>query len=231
MTAISEPSGKITAWLLWFLVIAAVATGADSPDSGSRGFDRKIAIQAENRKLETVLIDIREKTGVRIFGLEDRMDETVTFSASEAAVDTVIKRLLLYLNEVNYAFVYSRTRLRRVAVFPKSNLQSPSVAKSATEGPSNPNIRSERVVRVERVNDGSQAEALDLRKGDLIMDYDGKRIESAQDLVDAVKEKSVEESVEMTVVRDQQPFRVVLNGGLIGIHIRTVSVTKAELGL
>lgn len=218
-------------WLLLTLITASVSTAANSPDAGTVRIARNITIHAENRKLGEVLADIREKTGVQILGLEDRLEETITFSASEAPVDKVLKRLLLYLNEVNYAFVYSRTRLRRIAVFPKSNIKSPAVARTATDRRKNPDIKDERVVRVERISEGSQAETLDLQKGDLIVDYDGKRIKSAQDLVDAVKAKSADESVEMTVVRDRQPFSVVLSGGLIGIHIRTVSVTKADLGM
>jgi type II secretory pathway component GspD/PulD (secretin) len=193
----------------------------------------KLSLKAEDRSLGEVLDEIHRQSGVEILGMEARMDEPVTFHSEPDAVEKVLKRLLRHLDETSFAFEYTRTRLRRISVLPSGGADGPvrnpgpqaRVAQAANE-PEKVNT-----VRILKVNEGTQAADLDLSQGDLIFEYDGTRINSARELVAAVKKKSPRETVEMVVVRDRQPFRLVLNGGLIGINILTVSVPRAELGL
>jgi len=193
----------------------------------------RLTLKAQDRPLGEVLDEIQRQSGVEILGMEARSDEPVTFVSEPGAVEKVLKRLLRHLDETNFAFEYTRTRLRRISVLPSGGADGPvrtpepppAVAQAANEP--------EKVgtVRILKVNEGTQAADLDLSRGDLIFEYDGARISSARELVAAVKNKSPQETVEMVVVRDRQPFRLVLNGGLIGINILTVSVPRADLGL
>ncbi len=192
----------------------------------------KLALKAEGRPLGEVLDEIQRQSGVEILGMEARLDEPVTFVSEPDAVEKVLKRLLRHLDETNFAFEYTRTNLRRISVLPSGGADGPArtpeptaVARAANE-PEKVNT-----VRILKVNEGTQAADLDLSQGDLIFEYDGARINSAQELVAAVKKKSPQETVEMVVIRDRQPFRLVLNGGLIGINILTVSVPQVDLGL
>ena len=74
----------------------------------------------------------------------------------------------------------------------------------------------------------SQAELIGLLPGDLIVEYDGIRINSATQLVRVVEENSTKSQVEMVVVRDKRPMRVILQGGRIGVRITNKKITKEE---
>ena len=63
---------------------------------------------------------------------------------------------------------------------------------------------------------------------DLIVEYDGIRIHNAAQLVAEVKKKSNESSIEMIVVRDQSPLRIVVQGGFLGVRIKTERIPKAN---
>ncbi len=193
----------------------------------------RLTLSAEDRPLGEVLEEIQRQSGVEILGMDGRVDEPVTFFSKPDAMEKVLKRLLRHLDETNFAFEYSRTRLRRISVLPsggsEATVRSPEPTAAAAQSPDEP--EKVNTVRVLKVNEGTQAADLDLSQGDLILEYDGAKINSAQELVAAVKRKSPQETVEMVVVRDRQPFRLVLNGGLIGVNILTVSVPQADLGL
>lgn len=230
------------AWMAVWMVLTGWAGLMLSPGIGSAATedgiadapmvevrDGKLSLDAENRPLGEVLDEIQRQSGVEILGMDSRADETVTFSSKPEAVEKVLKRLLRHLDENNFAFEYTRTRLNRVSVLPGGGADGPAPPARVAEAPEGP--EKVNTVRVLKVNEDTQAADLDLRQGDLILEYDGARINSAQQLVAAVKNKSDQETVEMRVVRDRRPFSIVLNGGLIGINILTVSVPKAELGL
>jgi hypothetical protein len=86
------------------------------------------------------------------------------------------------------------------------------------------------VVAVRGIVAESQAEKLGIKKGDIILEYGGVRIESASQLIKNVKEKSSEETVEMLVVRDGQSETYTLSGGQIGVQIHTIIVPFDKLG-
>ena len=69
---------------------------------------------------------------------------------------------------------------------------------------------------------------MDLMQGDIIVEYDGIRINSAAQLVKEVKKKSTNNQVEMIVVRDRTSRRLILIGGVIGVRITTEKVSKRE---
>ena len=191
----------------------------------------RLTLNAEDRPLGEVLDEIQQQSGVEILGMDARVDEPVTFFSEPDAVEKVLKRLLRHLDETNFAFEYTRTRLRRISVWPSGGADAPARTPPPQISETSEAPKTVNTVRVLKVNEGTQAADLDLSQGDLILEYDGTQINSAQELVAAVKEKSPQETVEMVVVRNRQPFRLVLNGGLIGVNILTVSVPQADLGL
>lgn len=188
----------------------------------------RLSVRAEGEPLGDVLRALRETGGVRVTGLEPRADEPLFFQVESVPVEDGLKRLMRHLKASNYAFEYSRTRLRRISVFPAGRTERLSQAPAPSQRPENTDR--ERAVRVINVHDGTQAENLDLQRGDLIVEYDGEAITTAQQLVDAVKDRSAEQIVQMTVVREGNRFPLTLNGGLIGINILTVNVPAGELG-
>lgn len=208
--------------LLFFIL---VSTGMGNAPLEAETYKNTLTLKAEAEPLSGILSEVKRQCGVAVDGLEDRSEESVTFSAENEPTEKAMKRLLRQLNEMNYAFVYSRTGLRSVSVFPKSTAAEPAQPRQPSQ-----EAETGSVVQVVKVNPGTQAETLDLRNNDIVLEYDGVRMQSAPQLVEAVKQKTPEDRVEMMVVRDKTPFRVVLNGGFIGINIRTVNVPIHELG-
>ncbi|QTA79779.1 PDZ domain-containing protein [Desulfonema limicola] len=195
-------------------------------------YEDKLSFQVQKEPLGNIINEIIDKFDVEIVGLETREDDLVTFSAEQEPVEDVIKRLLKHLDENNYAFEYSKTALRRVSVMPKAkgpNIAARPPLPAPAPGPVPGKNDRERAVKILNVNEGTQAEALDLQKNDLIIEYDGNRIQSSSQLVEAVKKKTPNESVEMVVLREGQSIRLILNGGLIGVNVVTVSISKSDL--
>jgi serine protease Do len=60
-------------------------------------------------------------------------------------------------------------------------------------------------VLVSSVSDGSPAERAGIKSGDIITEYDGRKVERASDLPRAVAATPVGQSVKLTVVRDGKP--------------------------
>ncbi len=190
----------------------------------------RLTLEAAGLPLGKILEEIKMQAGVEFVGLEDRKEDTVNFSAQAEPLEKALKRLLRYLDVSSYAFEYKRTKLKRVSVVPKSKSDVPVLRPPVPAESGQFPVANERVVRIIRVNEGTQAEHLDLKENDLILEYDGVRIRSAQELVAAVKKKEPAETVEMLVIRDREPRRILLNGGLIGVNVITVTVPGAELG-
>ena len=208
--------------------------GGGTPPPQTLSDEQRITLSVEQKSLADVLAVIKRQSDVAVTGLEDRFQETVTFSAEKEPVETTIKRLLRSLDETNYAFFYNLTQLRQVSVVPKSKRAAPAsvempVAEIVPDAPVAQDA-SEKAVRVINVNKGTQAEVLGLQRGDLVVEYDGIAIQNTQQLVSIVKQKSESDTVDMVVVRDGETLRITLNGGLIGINIKTVAVTESELG-
>ncbi len=188
----------------------------------------RLTLDMQQKPLSEILAEIRRQCAVDIVGLGKRDGELLSFSAQDEAVETAVKRLLRQLNESNYAFEYNSTRLNRVSVLLRARAEN-TLPPRAASPPQPPSEGGEQVVRIVRVNPGTQAESADLQQNDLIMEYDGKRIRNAQELVQAVSEKSPEDSVEMVLIREGETRRVAINGGMIGINIVTITVPASEL--
>ena len=189
--------------------------------------DGETVLDAKDAKLGDLLEEIRRKYAVSIVGLENREGETVTFSAKEEMPEDLLKRLFRYLGEENYAMEFTDIKLTKVSVFPGSKKRRPFPSAEGASETSAPQQFSN-VVEVKEIVAGSQAQDLNLQKGDFVISYNGIRITSAQQLAGEVRKTSDKDTVEITAVRNKEVMPMVLKGGIIGIQIVTTSIPAAE---
>ncbi|MCP4109750.1 MAG: PDZ domain-containing protein [Desulfobacteraceae bacterium] len=220
---------KLGFFLIFFILTNTVAAEEKTDPSEAVRFDReKLVIKADSTPIGEILDQIYLKCMVEILGLENREKEQITFSATGETTEDVLKRLLRYLNENNYAFEYNNVRLVKVSVLPKSRTSDSSYPdREHVEKKTKTLVRA---VKVQKVVKGTQAEELELKKGDIIVGYDGIKITSARQLVSEVKKKSETDSIELVIIRDKEPLSFILRGGLIGVNINNVRVSEEELG-
>ncbi len=227
ITSRTTPSLSIFLIPILLLTLSGVSAWGVTVDL-QRG---RLTVEAEKTPLGELLEAINDKYPLQVKGLERRSGETITFLAKNDPPERLFKRLLRQLGETNYAFEFAGSRLRRVSVMPESRAgSSAGTAAPFRATAPNPLPQEEEiaVVRVDRVIEGSQAQALNLQKGDLVLEYDGLTINSTSQLMQEVKKKSKKGSVDMMVVRDGQPMHLALKGGFIGIHIVPHRVPRSE---
>ena len=106
-------------------------------------------------------------------------------------------------------------------------------AKTSFPLPANPDSQPEAVqnqttgaIEILEVIEGSQAWLLGLQTGDFILEYDGLKLTRASELVEVTKKTAPHETVEMIISRDETPLKYFVNGGFIGVRIKTVLVMK-----
>ena len=218
------------------LVIGFLFFCLSTPEAPARNIDAfshvefqqgKILLRASETPLRKILQDINNEFKVAISGLENRATETITFYSRGNTLQDILSALLRHLGEKNYAFEYHNETLKRVSVLPKTKTEMPAHSAQSSQEPN----RTERVNAVEVLSivDRSQAEELGLVKGDLILEYDGVKIDRASELVEKTKKRSPEEQIEIVVMRDGSPIRFFVNGGFIGIRIKTINILKEAL--
>lgn len=219
-------------WLLVWLCMLPVPMKADGktepalpPPPPVRLTDGTLVIEARDIPLARILDSLEACCDIAVVGLSDQKQRLVTFR-TRGELEEAIKRLLRHLGEVNYAFEYNNVMLTKVSVLPRSQTR----AESAPAGPETPR-EVVNAVKVLEVVEGSQAEALGILPGDLIINYDGTQIHTAQELLKAVKEKSDQETVELIFVREHIAQRMLLKGGFIGVRIYTVKIPQAAMEL
>ena len=214
---------------LLFLAVFLFAQTADAEGdptlSGKNEFQPgSYAIDSAGVPLKTILAEIDSKYHVRIFGLDYRENDVVSFHCRKSNIEDLLKCGLRKLKEKNYAFIYGEENLKQVSVLPEAG---PILSRDRIPEPGE--IKNEEfttVVEVQKIAEGTQAEHIGLSKGDRIIEYDGVKIKKSSDLVSETKKRSPEEQVEMVIVRDNIPTRYFLNGGKIGVYIRTKKVLK-----
>ncbi len=186
----------------------------------------EFSVQAENALLGNLMDEVSKVCGVEISGLEKREDEPINFSF-KGMIEEGLKQLLRHLGENNYAFEFSNEKLIRLSVLPgaKSTLsaiQEQEIGEGRKDRPST-------VVRIQGVIDGSQAQALGLLEGDLIIEYDGVKIRSARQLIRERKKKAHKDQVEVIVIRNSVLMPFILGGGIIGVRIKTIKIPENVL--
>jgi hypothetical protein len=211
------------------LLLSAVPGTADRA-SGSDQIAGKengsLFIQARNISLKTVVASLQKDLGVAINGIESLENDKITFASNADSLEELVKSFLRHLNIKNYAFEFADDKLRTVMVIPGSKRIMEGPVDSSTD----PVGREETVTVpvIKSVLESSQAERLDLMQGDIIVEYDGIRINNAAQLVREVKKKSAYQQVEMVVVRDRARRRLILQGGIIGVRITTEKISRQE---
>ncbi|MCP4344237.1 MAG: tetratricopeptide repeat protein [Desulfobacterales bacterium] len=83
-------------------------------------------------------------------------------------------------------------------------------------------------VLVRKVEAKSQAEKQGLRRGDIVISYNGQLINSAKQLVSSVQANADKQRVELKYIRSDAVQKVVLQGGRIGIHLADIMLTEEE---
>lgn len=193
----------------------------------------RVSIIAENAALSDVLTEVRQRLRVEFYGLEKRAADAVTFSVERESVENAVKRLLRYLNEDNYILVYTRTRLKIVSVpaggGPLSSVPPGRRGLEGTEERRTEGLRMS-AVRILRIVPDGQAAGLNLKVGDLVVEYDGRAVSSSRQLVQMVKARSDADTVDLVVYRGGHPIRQFLRGGMIGIQVANTQVPPEEIG-
>ncbi len=215
---------------IWLALMPVAVSAVESPDDLTvrRDGDR-ITVDARNAALGEILSAIQAAFPVTVTGLSDRADEEITFSVSGDLPEETFKRLLRQLGETNYAFEFIGRQLSRVSVLPPAAAGAAPPPRPDPARPAPPD-REEmvEVVRVNRVIEDSQAESLDIRTGDLIVEYDGEPIQEPADLIRAVKALADRNQVQMLVVRDGTPIPYELKGGFIGVQIVSTRIPREQ---
>jgi hypothetical protein len=193
----------------------------------NRVWNGNIVIEAHDSILVEIIKELYDKYSIEVEGLESRENDKITFSFEADTLEALLRGLLRYLGVKNFAIEYADARLTRIVVVPESMSDiTPSENVQTDQGDQ---IESLSVAQVQSIVEFSQAESLDLTAGDIIIEYDGVRITSAQQLVEEVKNKAENSQVEMIVIREKSPMRLILSGGIIGVRIITKNILKEEI--
>lgn len=185
-------------------------------------------INANGTPIAIVLDDIRQECGIRFDGLQVEPERPVFFSQNGNRPD-ILRSILQFLDVKSYALEYRDDLLIQVTVLPVStipdatrpntaDIPSETAQKSFADG-----------LRIVDVIEGSQADLANLQEGDVILTYDGRRVTQPAELVRLSQERGSQEAVELMLIRDRAPIRVFLNGGFIGIRIRTGLIERSVL--
>jgi hypothetical protein len=216
---------------LFLLTLSATLISTTLPTSASieigQAWNGNIIIEARDSFLVEILTKLKEKYAIEVAGLESRKSDKITFSFEAKSLEDLLRGLLRYLGVKNFAIEFADAALKRIVVVPDSALEFFPTKSMHTEGSGQ--SESIGVAQVQSIVEFSQADSLDLLAGDIILEYDGVRITSAQQLVEEVKEKDENSQVEMVILRDNYPIRLVLAGGMIGVRILTKQISKQDI--
>jgi len=221
---------KLYISLIWILIIQtalpAYATNEGSAPSFSIEFsETEVIFQAKEILVRELLDKIKEDISVEIKGLEPKPDDLVTFSSKGTSSEIVLRQLLRHLGEKNFAYVYEDDRLIRITVFPQGTYSEPRISQNENKHKK----KSIRVVEITGILEDSQAEKLDIKKGDYIIKYDGVRVSMPEELIKETTKGKDPTPVDMIILQNGKPKRVFLEKGFIGIRVRTKKIQPNEL--
>jgi len=190
--------------------------------------DEFMRITATQVPTVTIFDEIQKECGIRFEGLVVEPDRPVSFSQSGNR-QHVLRSLLQLLDMNSYALEYRDDLLVQVTVLPVSATPDSDRPKNTVSAPVTAEKPFADGLRIIDVIEGSQADLANLQEGDLILYYDGHRVTRPAELVQLSQERGVQEPVELMLIRDGDPIRVFLNGGFIGIRIRTGLIDRSVL--
>ena len=214
---------------LYFLLWAAFyATGpANASNEITRVWNGNIIIETHDSVLSEIFKELYDKYSIEVSGLESRETDKITFSFEADTLEALLRGLLRYLGVKNFAIQFADATLTKIVVVPDS--MSDITTSENVQMDQRDQVEALSVAQIQSIVAFSQAESLDLIAGDIIIEYDGVRITSAQQLVEEVEKKSEKSQVEMIVIREKNPVRLILAGGIIGVRIMTKKISKEEI--
>ncbi len=217
-------------FLLFFILFWTTfyATGpADASYEITRVWNGNIHFEAHDSVLVEILKKLHDEFSIEVSGLESRASDKISFAFEAETLEALLRGLLRYLGVKNFAIEFAGTALTRIVVVPDS-LSGTTTYEKVQTGKGN-RSESVNVAQILSIVELSQAELLDLMVGDIIIEYDGVRITSAQQLVKEVEKKANNSQVEMIVIREKNPMRLILAGGMIGVRIMTKKISQEEI--
>jgi len=220
---------KIYLLSLYFLFLAALyATGpANASNEITRVWNGNIIIESHDSVLVEIFKELYDKYSIEVSGLENRESDKITFYFEAETLEALLRGLLRYLGVKNFAIHFADATLTKIVVVPDS--VSDITTSENVQMDQSDQVEPLSVAQIQSIVEFSQAESLDLIAGDIIIEYDGVRITSAQQLVEEVEKKAENSQVEMTVIREKNPMRLILAGGIIGVRIMTKKISKDEI--
>lgn len=220
---------NIRLFLLYLLIwtVTCTAGPADATSQITRMWNGSLTIDARGSLLNEITKELYENYSIEISGLESRERDKITFSYEADTLEALLRGLLRYLGVKNFAIEFIDTALKRIVVVPDAIHDT-----NASDTPKAYQRNSSELssaVQIQDVLESSQAESLDLMTGDLIVEYDGVPITNARQLVEEVENKAENRQVEMIVIREKNPIRLILAGGIIGVRVVTKKITREEI--
>lgn len=212
-------------FLFWTVFYASGP--ANASNEITRVWNGNIIIEAHDSVLAEILKELYDKFLIEVSGLESRESDKITFSFEADTLEALLRGLLRNLGVKNFAIEFADARLTRIVVVPDS-VSDISTSENVQTDQLNQG-ESVSVAQIQSVVEFSQAESLNLIAGDIIIEYDGVRITSAEQLVEEVGEKAENGQIEMLVIREKNPMRLILAGGIIGVRIMTKTISKEEI--
>lgn len=210
--------------LLWISLFAVGSAGAVVEISTVP--NGVISFEARDSTIEEIVNKFYDKYSIEIKGLENREREKVTFSYIADTPEDLLKSLLRHIGIKNYAFEFADATLERLVVVPEATSDVASLSQSS-KVPSQQN-EFVSIAQIQSIVEASQAESAGLQEGDIILEYDGVPISSAQQLVSEVEKKAQISQIELVIVRQKIQTRLILSGGFIGVRILTQKIPRAE---
>jgi type II secretory pathway component GspD/PulD (secretin) len=214
----------IILFLIWITFFAPKWTSAVVELSKTP--DGSIHFEAQDATLEEIAKALNDNYAIEVKGLENREDGRITLSHRADTPENLLKRILRHIGIKNYAFEFADATLKRLVVVPAAADDISSVSKFSKSLSQPKDLVN--IAQIQSVIEASQAESAGLQEGDIILEYDGVPISSAQQLVSEVEKKSASSQIEMVIVRQKIQSRLILNGGFIGIRIITKRIPRAE---
>ena len=222
---------------LFILFMFCLSSGADAQNADENDEINRFGIATHNVYLYEIISDIKAKHNIEITGLYNRGNELISFDSDATDIKNFIKDLLDALKERNYLFEFSKDSsksIRRVWVLNKSNTvvssqpeaEPPANGDGADQGEENSDASPRQTaVRVISILENTQAVSMGFQPNDIVIEYDGIPITESGQLVNLVKERETKQSINLTILRDCNPIPMTAAGGLMGIRVRTETLS------
>ena len=211
--------------LFQFFPVSGSSEEKDTPALIVEFKEGTLSIQARETPLNRILDEIRRQCLLEISGLEDRRNELISFTY-RGGIEEGLKHFLKHLGEKNFVFEFTDEQLKYVSVFPEAGDVFPPI--SGPDRDREVNKETFTAVKIHGIIEGSQAQAVGLQEGDLIIEYDGVKIRTPRQLIKEREKKKHRDRIELIVIRNNVIMPFVLKGGMIGVRIKTTSIPKDE---